>query len=108
MSNISRVLYMVIISLAVYIIALGFGYVWARAMHYPFTQRQRLMWNYYVMWMTAIPVLGPLMVVMGRWLMPVKTSIVTTVILLLIWMVSVFYIVRRMSRPRGRLSRNGT
>jgi len=56
---------MVLISFAVYFVALGLGYSWVRAMHYPFTPRQRMMWNSYVMWMTAIPVLGPLMVAMG-------------------------------------------
>ncbi len=104
MSNSDRMLYEVLICLVVYFVALFFGYVWARAMHYPFTLRQRVMWTYYVMWMTAIPVLGPLMLAMGLWLMPVKTSIMTTIFLLIIWMLTAFIIVRRMSKPGGRLS----
>lgn len=95
---------MVLICLAVYLIALGFGYIWARAMHYPFTRRQSVMWAYYVMWMTAIPVLGPLMVAMGLWLMPVMASIKTTIFLLIVWMVIALFVVRRMSKPGGRLS----
>ncbi len=96
-------LYEVLICLAVYLVALGFGYIWARAMHYPFTRRQRIMWTYYVMWMTAIPVLGPLMLAMGLWLLPVRESIEATISLLFIWMVVVFYVVRQMSKPGGRL-----
>jgi len=98
-------LYEVLICLVLYFIALAFGYLWARAMHYPFTQRQRVMWTYYVMWMTAIPVLGPLMLAMGLWLTSVKTSIMATVFLLIIWMLIAFFIVRRMSEPGGRLSK---
>jgi len=56
------------------------------------------------MWMTAIPVLGPLMLAMGLWLLPVRASIETTIFLLFIWMVVAFRVVRRMSRPGGRLS----
>jgi len=104
MSNSDRMLYGVLIDLALYLVALGLGYVWARAMHYPFTRRQRLMLTYYVMWMTAIPVLGPLMLAMGLWLLPVRESIETTIFLLFIWMVIAFYVVRRMSKPGGRLS----
>lgn len=110
MSNIGRLLYMVLISLTVYGVALGLGYIWVRGLHYPFTRRQRVMWNYYVMWMTAIPVLGPLMVVMGLWLMPVRTSIMTTIFLLVVWMVVAGYVVHRMAKPGARLSqeRKGT
>ena len=104
MSNSDRMLYGILICLIVYLIALGIGYIWARAMHYPFTRRQRMMWTYYAMWMTAIPVLGPLMLAMGLWLLPVRASIETTIFLLFIWMVVAFRVVRRMSRPGGRLS----
>ncbi len=90
--------------LAAYFVALALGYMWTRAMHYPFTRRQRIMWTYYVLWMTAIPVLGPLMLAMGLWLTSVKTSITTTVFLLIAWMVIAFYKVRQMSKPGGRLS----
>jgi hypothetical protein len=46
----------------------------------------------------------PLMLAMGLWLLPVRASIETILFLLLVWMVVAFYLVRRMSRPGGRLS----
>ena len=55
------------------------------------------------MFVSAIPVLGPLMVAMGLWLLPVDASIETCVSLLVVWTVITFFLVRRMSRPGGRL-----
>jgi hypothetical protein len=104
MSNEARILFITLLSLVTYPIALGIGYAWVRAMHYPFTLRQRKMWNYYLLFISAIPVLGPLMVAMGLWLMPVNRSIAITICLLVLWIVVAFYIVHRMSKPGGRLS----
>ncbi len=104
MSNRDRILFIIELSLITYLIALALGYVWVRAMHYPFTLRQRKMWTYYVLFVSAVPVLGPLMVAMGLWLLPVNGSIAITVFLLVIWIVIAFYLVRRMSKPGGRLS----
>jgi hypothetical protein len=103
-SDLERVLYMAVFSIVIYLMVLAIGYVWARSMHYPFTLRQRKMWNYYVLSLSALPVLGPLMVALGRWLLPVTASIAITVFLLAVWLIIVFYLVRRMSKPGGRLS----
>lgn len=104
MSSAERLLYMIVLSTFVYLLVLVLGYLWARALHYPFTLRQRKMWNYYVMFISAIPVLGPLMVAMGLWFLPVDVSIETCVSLLVVWAVIAFFLVRRMSKPGGRLS----
>ena len=104
MSNEARMLFIVVLSLVTYPIALGLGYAWVRAIHYPFTLRQRKMWNYYVLFISAFPALAPLMVAIGLWLLPVNWSIAITICLLALWMVIAFYIVRRMSKPGGRLS----
>lgn len=86
------------------LIALGLGYVWIRAMHYPFTLRQRKMWTYYLLFISAIPVLGELFMSLTFWAMPLKQSGAAAIFLLIVWMVVAFFIVRRMSRPGGRLS----
>lgn len=104
MSNGARMLFICGISAGIYVIALALGYGWARAMHYPFTFGQRKMWTYYVLFISALPVLAPLMVAMGLWLLPVTESIEVVVFLLLAWMAISFFIVRRMSRPGGRLN----
>ena len=104
MSNEARMLFIVELSLVTYPIALGLGYGWVRAMHYPFTLRQRKMWNYYVLFISALPVLAPLTVATGLWVLPVNASLTIGVCLLALWMVIAFYIVRRMSKPGGRLS----
>ncbi len=75
-----------------------------RAIHYPFSLRQRRMWTYYVLSISSLPVLATLMVGMGLWFLPVKESIAFSIFLLLVWMVIALYIVRRMSKPGGRLS----
>jgi len=98
-------LYMAVLSLAVYLVVLGLGYVWARAMHYPFTLRQRKMWTYYVLVTSSFPILGPLMVAMGLWILPVRGAVEVIVVLLIVWMVVAFYMVCRMSRAGGRLSK---
>jgi drug/metabolite transporter (DMT)-like permease len=104
MSNYSKMMFIVELSGAVYLIALALGYGWVRAMHYPPTLRQRKMWTYYVLFISALPVLNPLCVAMALWLMPFKQSAVFGITLLVFWMVIAFYIVRRMSKPGGRLS----
>jgi hypothetical protein len=104
MSNNDRMLFIVEVSLGVYLIALGLGYVWVRAMHYPFTLRQRKMWTYYVLFISALPVLTPLCVAMGLWVVTPKQSAAAAIFLLVVWMAFAFYIVRHMSRPGGRLS----
>jgi|ERR1700737_464389 hypothetical protein len=105
MSNQDLVLVTISFSLAVYVIALALGYIWARAMHYPFTLRQRKMWTYYVLFLSGACVLNPLFVAMGRlWGMPFKQSAAVIIFLLVIWMAIAFYIARRMSKPGGRLS----
>jgi hypothetical protein len=88
------------------LIALGLGYAWIRAMHYPFTLRQRKVWIYYVLFLCAIPLLGEFFMAMAFWVMPLRQSGIISVILMLVWMVIALYIVRRMSRPGGRLSRD--
>jgi hypothetical protein len=103
MSDLSRLMPLVAVSLAIWLIALALGYLWVRAMRYPFTQRQRKMWWYYALVMSAIPVLNPLMAAMAWWLLPLKTSVEITISLLVTWMIIAFYAVRRMSRPGGRL-----
>jgi hypothetical protein len=75
-------------------------------MHYPFTLRQRKMWTYYVLVMSAIPILSPLTVALGRWLLPIATSAVIGISLLLAWTVAAYFILRRMSMRGGRLSRD--
>jgi hypothetical protein len=105
MSDLDRVLYMAAFSIGIYLMVLVLGYVWARAMNYPFTLRQRRMWSYYVISLSALPVLGPLMVALGRWLLPVRASIAITIFLFIGWLMIAFYIVRRMSKPGGRLSK---
>lgn len=47
MSNLERFLYAIGGSVLIALTALGLGYIWVRAMHYPFTPRQRKMWTYY-------------------------------------------------------------
>jgi hypothetical protein len=85
-------------------IALLLGYVWIRAMHYPLTLRQRKMWTYYVLFICSLPVLGEIFLAMKFWVMPLQQSGVLTIILLIIWMIVAFFIVRRMSKPGGHLS----
>src|ERR1700722_15277658 len=104
MSNLGCVFYMALFCFGTYLMALAPGYFWARAMHYPFTMRQRKMLNYYALFISSVPVLGPFMVALTRWLLPVEESIDITLLLLAVWMVIVLFIVRRMSRPGGRLS----
>jgi hypothetical protein len=105
MSGLNLVLATIGFSLVIYLIALGLGYLWARAMHYPFTLRQRKMWNYYVLFFSGACVLNPLFVAMGKlWGMSLDQSATIIILLLIAWMVIAFFIVRRMSRPGGRLS----
>jgi positive regulator of sigma E activity len=103
-SALHRMLFSGGVALACCLIALGLGYAWIRAMHYPFTLRQRKMWTYYVLFLSAIPILGEFFMAMAFWVMPLKQSGAIAIFLLLVWMVTAFFIVRRMSRPGGRLS----
>jgi hypothetical protein len=105
MSNIDRVLISAGGTLFISCIALAAGYLWIRAMHYPFTPRQRKMWTYYLLFVSALPVASSLWAALSLWVMPRNQSAAFTLFLLVVWMVIAFYIVRRMSRPGGRLSR---
>lgn len=104
MSNNDRMLFIVEISLGVYFTALCLGYGWVRAIHYPFTLRQRKMWTYYVLFASALPVLTPLCMAMGLWIITPKQSAAVTIFLLFVWIIFGLFIVRHMSRPGGRLS----
>jgi|HubBroStandDraft_6_1064221.scaffolds.fasta_scaffold20572_2 hypothetical protein len=105
MSNLDRVLFTAGLSLVIYVFALALGYVWVRAMHYPFTLRQRKMWTYYALFISGACVLSPLFVVMARlWEVSLDVSATITISLLVAWMVIAFYIVRQMSKPGGRFS----
>ena len=57
------------------------------------------MWTYYLLFISAIPVLGELFLSFTFWVMPLKQSGAATTFVLAMWMVVVFYIVRKMSRP---------
>ena len=105
MSNHSRLLFTVEFTAAVYLIALALGYGWVRAMHYPFTFRQRKMWTYYVLFVSALPVANPLWVALTLWVVPIKESGAIVILLLVVWMFVAFYIVRRMSKPGGRFTK---
>ncbi len=105
MSNLDRVLTAAGGTLIISCIALAMGYVWVRAMHYPFTLRQRKMWTYYVLFISALPVASSLWASLALWAMPIERSGALVIFLLLVWMVIAFYIVRRMSRPGCRLSK---
>ena len=104
MSNLERLAYAMVGSMVIAAIGLVLGYIWARAMGYPFSLFQRKMWTYYVFVILSIPIVCPLFVGLTRWLMPVQQSAVLSVSLLAAWMVVAFFIVRRMSKPGGRLS----
>lgn len=104
MTNQDRMVFILGLSAACYIAALGLGYFWVRAMHYPFTLRQRKMWNYYVLIISALPVLAPFMVAMGLWMLSPAGSMAVSISLLVIWIVISILLVRRMSKPGGRLS----
>jgi hypothetical protein len=105
LSNQDRILFIVGLSVVGYLAALGLGYIWARAMHYPFTLRQRQIWTYYVLFVSAVSLLAPMTVAVGLWLLSVKWSFAVSLFLLGVWMVIAFYIVRRMSKPGGRLNK---
>lgn len=104
MSNLDRILYGAVFSPVICLIALGLGYVWMRGMHYPFTLVQRKMWTYYVLFLSAVPILGEVFLALKFWVMPLNQSGVLTICLLIVWMVIAFFIVRNMSKPGGRLS----
>jgi hypothetical protein len=72
LSNQDRLFFILGLSAVAYPVALGLGYVWVRAMHFPFTVRQRRMWTYYVMFVSAVSLLAPLTVAIGLWLLPIK------------------------------------
>jgi hypothetical protein len=92
-------LYGAVLSVVICLIALGLGYGWVKATHYPFTVRQRKMWIYYVLVVCALPVFGEVFLAMKFWVMPLKQSGAVAISLLLVWMVIAFYLVCRMSRP---------
>jgi hypothetical protein len=100
----NEILQLLAILFSTYLIALVLGYGWIRAIHYPFTLRQRKIWIYFVLFISAIPVLGLPTALVGRWLLPILDSFIVAFSLLAAWMVVAFYIVRRMSQPGGRLS----
>jgi hypothetical protein len=104
MSDLQRFLYSIVGSIGMALITLAMGYLWAKAMHYPLTLRQRKMLTYYALFVCSFPILGPSYVAMARWVMPINQSGIVTLSLLLGWMVIAFFIVRRMSKPGGRLS----
>jgi hypothetical protein len=105
MPNLDRFFQSILGSVGITLIALVLGYLWARAMHYPFTVRQRKMLTYYALFLAGACVLNPVFVAMVRlWRFPLNESAAVVIFLLLIWLVIVFYIVRGMSRPGGRLS----
>jgi len=76
-------------------------------MHSPFTLRQRKMWTFYLLFMTAACALSPLCLAMALGVMPLKQSAAITIVLLLIWAGVALSIIRRMSAPGGRLSKEG-
>lgn len=105
MSNHSRVLFTAEFAVAIFLLALVLGYGWIRAMNYPFTLRQRKMWMYYVLFISAIPVASPLWAALTLWgMVPIKESGAIVIFLLLVWMLIAFYIVRQMSKPGGRFN----
>ena len=104
MSDYGSILFIVEFSAGAYLVALVLGYRWTKAMHYPFTLRQRKMWIYYVLIISAGPILATLMVAMGLWLLPINDSVAITIVLLIAWIVIAAGIVRRMEKPGGRLS----
>jgi hypothetical protein len=106
LTNQSRMLFILGLSIVSYVCALGLGYLWSRAMHYPFTLRQRQMWTYYVLFISGVSVLAPLTVAMGLWIMPKEWSFGVGLLLLALWMVTEVFIVRRMSRPGGRFNQD--
>ncbi len=65
LSNQDRILFIVGLSVVAYPAALCLGYVWVRAMHYPFTLRQRQIWTYYVLFISAVSLLAPVTVAVG-------------------------------------------
>jgi hypothetical protein len=85
-------------------VVLVLGYGWVRAMHYPFTLRQRKMWNYFAMFVCALPLANTLWIALALYVMPLKQSGAIAIAVLVAWMITIFYIVRRMSMPGGRLS----
>jgi hypothetical protein len=105
LSNRDRILFIVGLSAVAYPVALGIGYIWARAMHYPFTLRQRQIWTHYVLFVSAVSLLAPMSVAVGLWFLPIKWSFAVALFLLGVWTVIAFYIVRRMSKPGGRLNK---
>ncbi len=104
MSDLDRLLYMIGLSIAAYLLVLGLGYLWTRAVHYPFTPRQSKMWSYYVLCISSFPVLGPLMVAPGLWLLPVRRAIELTVFLLASWMTISYFLVRKTPKPDARIT----
>ena len=105
MSNQGRLLYAGLGSLGITLAAIALGYLWGRVVHYPFTLLQRKVWTYYVLCSCSFPILVPLMVAMGIWLLPLQDTVETAIALLLAWMILALYIIRRMSKPGGRLSK---
>jgi len=101
MANSVKMVYGACFSLFVYVIALGVGYVWIRAMHYPFTLRQRKMWIYYVLFLSALPVLGEVFLALRFWVMPIEESAEITIAILIVWMVVALFIVRRIAKSEG-------
>jgi len=106
MSDIGRVLFASAVSVATCVIALPLGYIWTRAMHYPFTPRQRKMWTLYALIIPAAAVVCPVFVAMVRlWKLPLNQSAAIALVLLAAWMVIAFFIVHRMSRLQGNKER---
>jgi 4-amino-4-deoxy-L-arabinose transferase-like glycosyltransferase len=104
MSNLDRMKFIVEISLGTYALVLALGYAWMKAVRYPFTLRQRRMWTYYVLFISSLPVLAPLCVAMGLWILPPKESGAVCIAVLLAWTVTALLIVHHMCKPGGRLS----
>jgi hypothetical protein len=99
MSDIDRVLFTLAISVLSSAIALPLGYAWTRAMHYPFTLRQRRMWTLYVLVISAAAVMAPVFVAMYRlWKVSLNQSATVTIVVLVVWTALSYFMVLRMSR----------
>lgn len=62
------------------------------------------MWSYYVLCISSFPVLGPLMVALGLWLLPVRRAIEPTVFLLASWMTISYFLVCKTPKPDTRIT----
>jgi CHASE2 domain-containing sensor protein len=99
------ILFLFAFSLAVSALAVGICYAWFKFINSPLRLYQRKMLAYVAIVMASCPVLTSSWMASSYWLMPFRPSAIVAVALFAIWCVLAFKIVKRMSRPGGRLSR---